>query len=125
MKKLLTLLVFTLAMGTFVAAQSNGGIPFCGYGTSNSSAWSGCNWPNWVVSWLQEGGAIPQPLAVRVIRESRAWGQALGLNQGQMIHQYNQGLLTIEYLATTPPPPFLMFRVVYGGVLDTIIIDNF
>jgi hypothetical protein len=133
MKKFLALLVLLLVSFTFVAAQGNGngngnngngnGCGNNGNGNSNSnSAWS-CYWPNWVITWLENGGNVPMPLAVAVIREARSWGQQnFGLNQGQMIVKYLQGQLTVDYVPTAPPS--LIFRVSYaGGDLIVVLVD--
>jgi hypothetical protein len=125
MKKVISLLAFLFFAFTFIAAQGNG----CGngnngngnsYGNGNSSsAWSGY-WPNWIITWLENGGEVPTPLAVAVIHEARSWGQQnFGLNQGQMVAKYLQGQLTVAYVPTAPPS--LIFRVSYGG--GHVIID--
>ncbi|MFN8395218.1 MAG: hypothetical protein U0176_11265 [Bacteroidia bacterium] len=85
----------------------------------NGNPWAGY-WPQPVITWLQNGGQVPMPLAVAVIREAREWGQqTFGLNQGQMIGKYLQGALTIEYIPTAPPS--LIFRVGELWGRDTIV----
>lgn len=60
------------------------------------------------------------PLAVAVIHEAKDWGQQnYGMNQGQMVSKYLQGLLKLEYVTTAPPA--LVFRVSFGG--GDLIID--
>jgi hypothetical protein len=118
LKRFLFGLAFLLASMSFVAAQGNGG----GNGSGNSYAWGN---QQSLINWLENGGSIPRPLAMRVINEAREWGMAnFGLTQGQMVQKYNQGLLTIEYLYTAPP--MLRFRVrLDGGLIDITITDDF
>lgn len=123
MKRLLSILAFLTIVFTASFAQGNGqGNGNGGYGNNSgnsNSGWAGY-WPNWVISWLENGGTVPTPLAVAVIHEARAWGQQnYGLNQGQMIVKYFQGSLTVEYVPTVPPS--LVFRLRYGGS-DVIVV---
>lgn len=116
LKRFLFGLAFLLAAMSFVAAQGNGG----GNGSGNSYAWGN---QQSLINWLENGGSIPRPLAMRVIHEAREWGMAnFGLSQGQMVQKYNQGLLTIEYLYTAPPT--LTFKVSFGGGLCIIVIED-
>ncbi len=92
-----------------------------GYG-QGTSPWANSNWPQWVITWLENGGQIPPLLAMDVIWEARTWGlQQFGLSYGQMLQKYAQGSLTLEYISTAPPS--LTFRVRYGGI-DVLIIDS-
>lgn len=148
MKKILSLLVLLLVSSTFVAAQCGGGNNGNGngyggnggygnngngnggnVGNGNNNPWANTNWPQFVTNWLQNGGQIPFPLAVFVIHEARAWGQQnFGLNQGQMLQRYATGLLTIQFIAVSPPPASqsstLTFRVLYDGVDIIVVIDD-
>ena len=93
-----------------------------GYGQGNSP-WANVNWPQWLISWLENGGQIPPVLAADVIWEARSWGQQnFSLSYWQMLQKYAQGSLTIEYISTSPPS--LTFRVRFGGI-DVLIIDSF
>jgi hypothetical protein len=128
MRRLLSGLAFGLAIFTSMAAQGNGN----GYGNSGNGNGYGNNgygqgdgsWANVdLITWLENGGEIPPRLAAKVIFEARAWGQQqFGLNYGQMLQKYSQGLLTIQYLSTAPPT--LMFRVSYGNLSISVIIDG-
>jgi hypothetical protein len=134
MKRFLSLLAFLIFTLTFVAAQGNGnngngngnGWGNNGNGNNgngNGNAWGNANWPNWLISWLENGGQIPPVLAHAVIWEAREWGrQNFNLNYGQMISKYVQGQLTIEYLSVAPP--MLFFRVSYSGLGISVILDN-
>lgn len=120
MKKLVTLVLFLLLLSSFAAAQGNGGGNGNGNGNNGNSQWGNANWPQYVITWLQNGGQVPLPLAVVVIHEARAWGmQNFGLNQGQMIQKYFQGQLTVEFVSTSPPS--LTFMVKFGGG-DVIVV---
>ncbi len=127
MKRFLALFAFLLASFSFVAAQGNGGgNNGNGYGNNNgnNNPWASINGPQWLMSWLQNGGQIPVPLALVIIHRERDWGMSnFGLTQGQMIQKYATGQLTIEFISTSPPS--LTFRVRFGGVGDIIIIDDF
>lgn len=152
MKKYLGLLAFLLVSFTFVTAQGNGGNNGNGNGgygnngnggNGNSGNWNGGNgnggnsnnqWanfnlPQWLQTWLNNGGQIPHLLAAEVIFEARSWGQQnFGLNYGQMLQKYAQGTLTIEYIPNSPPAPttpvVLAFRVRYG-IGEIVILDSF
>lgn len=122
MKKLVTLVLFLLLLSSFAAAQGNGGGN--GNGNNANGQWGNANWPQFVITWLQNGGQVPLPLAVMVIHEARAWGmQNFGLNQGQMLQKYFQGQLTVEFVSTSPPS--LTFRVRYGGGDIIVVTDDF
>ncbi len=126
MKRFLSILVFSLLVTIPIlgAAQGNGngGNNGNGFGQANSSQWANLNWPQWLTSWLENGGQIPMPLAVMTIHEAKDWGmQNFGLSQGQMLQRYFTGQLTITYISTSPPS--LTFRVSYGG-LSIIVLDE-
>jgi hypothetical protein len=129
MKRAIFPLLFALCAFTFVAAQPNGnGNGYGNYGNwngngpaANVNAWAS-NWPQWVIAWLNQGGQVPAPLALVVIHEARAWGQAQGLNQVQMIQKYANGQLTIEYQPTSPPS--LTFNVRYGGNQTLVVLED-
>jgi hypothetical protein len=123
MKKLVTLVLFLLLLSSFVVAQGNGGgNGNNGYG--NNGQWGNANWPQFVITWLQNGGQVPLPLAVAVIHEARTWGmQNFGLNQGQMIQKYFQGQLTITFVSTSPPS--LTFRVAYLDGIGIMVLQDF
>ncbi len=117
MKRFLFGIAFLLLSVSFAAAQGNGNGGNAGAG--------GNGWGNgaWLTSWLQSGGAVPQPLAMRVILEARDWGmQSFGLTLGQMRQRYAQGLLTVTYVSTSPPS--LTFRVAYDGGVSIINIED-
>ena len=119
MKRVLLILAFFLLTVSFVSAQGNGN---SNGNNGNGNPWAGY-WPQQVITWLQNGGQVPMPLAVAVIREAREWGQqTFGLNQGQMIGKYLQGALTIEYIPTAPPS--LIFRVSYGGGILIVGLED-
>lgn len=134
MKRFLSILAFSLLVVASVAAQGNGnGNNWNGnngngnggngnaYGQANSP-WANANWPQWLVSWLENGGQIPQILALDVIWEARAWGmQNFSLNYPQMLQKYAQGQLTLEYISTSPPS--LTFRVRFGGI-SVVVIES-
>jgi hypothetical protein len=123
MKKLLTLVMFLLLLSSFVVAQGNGGGNGNNGNGQGNGPWSNTNLPQFITTWLQNGGQIPQPVAVAVIREARSWGQqTCGLNQGQMIQKYFQGLLTVEFVSTSPPS--MTFRVSFGGNVIFIILED-
>jgi hypothetical protein len=135
MKNAVFWLLLTLSTCTATYSQCNGnnGNGNGGYGNNgngngnggwgnNGNPWAGY-WPQWVITWLENGGSVPMPLAVAVIREAREWGmQNFGLNQGQMIQKYFQGQLTVEYVPTAPPS--LIFRVSYGGGIVIISLED-
>jgi hypothetical protein len=134
MKNLVLFLGILIAASTIAVAQNG-----CGGSGSGASSGSGSGsgsghgyhghhnnrqMPAWVQSCLNGTASLPQNICVRVIRECRQWGQQnFGLNQGQMIQKFNQGLLTVELIQTNPPS--LTFRVTYGGIGTIEIIDNF
>ncbi len=92
-----------------------------GFGQGNSP-WANANWPQWLINWLENGGQIPPLLAMDVIWEARAWGQQnFGWSYGQLLQNYAQGTLTLEYISTAPPS--LTFRLRYGGTTTVVIID--
>ncbi len=131
MKKILFLAVLLLFSFAFVHAQGNSGNIGNGNGNSQqgwnggngNNPWANINAPQWLLSWLQNGGQVPMPLAVMVIHEARTWGQQnFGMNQGQMVAKYLQGLLTIEFVSTSPPS--LTFRVRLGGGDVMVILDD-
>jgi hypothetical protein len=124
MKKLVTLVLFLLLLSSFAVAQGNGGGNGNSNGNNGNGQWGNANWPQFVITWLQNGGQVPLPLAVVVIHEARAWGmQNFGLNQGQMLQKYFQGQLTVEFVSTSPPS--LTFRVRYGGGDIIVVTDDF
>jgi hypothetical protein len=133
MKKFIVLLSFLFVAFSYLAAQSNGNGGGNGYWNGNGNngnggntgVWAGSNWPQWVINWLENGGQVPIPMAMRVTWQTRQWGQqTFGLNYGQMVQKYFQGDLTITYLPTTPPTPILTFRVSYGGGILIINIED-
>ncbi len=131
MKKILFLAVLLFFSFAFVHAQGNSGNNGNGNGNSQqgwnggngNNPWANLNAPQWLLTWLQNGGQVPAPLAVMVIREARSWGQQnFGLNQGQMVVKYLQGQLTIDFLNTSPPS--LTFRVSYlSGSIVVVLVD--
>lgn len=133
MKKILFLAVLLFFSFAFVHAQGNSGNNGNGNGNGNpqqgwnggngNNPWANINAPQWLLTWLQNGGQVPMPLAVMVIHEARSWGQQnYGMNQGQMVVKYLQGLLTIEFVSTSPPS--LTFRVRFGGGDIMVVIDD-
>lgn len=121
MKKFLACVAFVFLAASFVAAQGSGG--WNGNGNEgNDISWSSGAMPSIAADWLNNGGQLPQPLAMLIIHEAKDAGLAnFGLSLGQMIHQYNQGLLTIELVATMPPS--LTFRLISGGGTILVVID--
>jgi hypothetical protein len=116
MKNIVAALALVLLTACTVVAQNNGN----GLGNAGGNA----NWPTWVQAWVQNGGQVPHPLALRVVREARQWGQQnFGLNLGQMIQKYMIGELTVELVATSPPS--LTFRVSYGGSIAIVQLEDF
>jgi hypothetical protein len=140
MRKILFLTVLLFFAFAFVHAQGNSGNNGNGNGNGNpqqgwnggngnpayngtGNPWANINAPQWLLTWLQNGGQVPMPLAVVVIHEARSWGQQnFGMNQGQMIQKYFQGQLTIEFVSTSPPS--LTFRVRFGGGDVMVILDD-
>jgi hypothetical protein len=115
MRRILATIAFLLLAVSFVAAQGNSN----GNSNNGNPASNGVN----NVWGYVPGGAIPQALAVHIIQEARAWGQAnFGLGLGQMMQLYREGELTIAYVPVVPP--ILMFRVSYGGN-RVVVIDSF
>lgn len=124
MKRLLSLIAFLFLLTAMASGQGNGnnGNAY-GQGGGNSN-WSGANWPGWLQNWLQNGGQVPQPLALAAIWKARDWGWAnFRLHYGQMVAKYAQGQLTVTYVSTAPPT--LTFAVTYGGLGTIVIIDDF
>lgn len=115
MKKILTLLLVLFMAWSFVAAQNGNGNNGAGNGNGVGSG-------QYLITWLENGGQIPQALAVAVVIKARDWGQQnFGLSLGQMLQKYNQGLLTVEFAYTSPPS--LTFIVRYGGGQVIITIE--
>lgn len=103
--------------------NGNGGYGNNGNGNGGNSQWANTNWPQWVITWLENGGQVPMPLVVAAIREARTWGmQNFGLNQGQMLVKYLQGQLTVEYISTAPPT--LTFKISFGGGIAIILLED-
>lgn len=129
MKKILALLLFLLVSLTVVHAQGNwgGNGNNQGNGQSNGNnngwAWGNCGGLNALVTYLENGGQVPQVISLAAIYNARDWGwQEFRLNYGQMVAKYAQGQLTVTYISTTPPS--LVFRVSYGGQVVVVILDN-
>ena len=126
MKRLVTVLAFILFTVGFVAAQGNGGGQGNGNGNGNNGngyAWGNSNWPNWLIQQLENGGDVPNVIALAAIWKAREWGQqTFGLNYGQMVARYAQGTLTVTYISTAPPA--LVFRVAYGGGNIAVILTG-
>ena len=117
MKKYIVVLSFLLFSVSWVAAQNNGNDNGHGCGSGNS-------WPAWVQSCLNASTPVPMPVCLKVVRDCRQWGQQnFGLNLGQMFQKYFQGEMTVDLIQTAPPS--LTFRVSYGGIGITIILDDF
>ena len=136
MKNLFAVLVLVLLTGTTCWAQGHGG---SGSGSGSGGSGSGHHgsgghgsaaqphWPAPVQSWLDNGaqGPIPQVLLNRVRQDAKPWlMQTFGLTNGQIQQRYNNGQITITYIATAPPTPVLSFRVAYGGLTIIIIMDT-
>lgn len=141
MKKLVSLLAFTILVYTSVAAQSNGGGHGSGHGNghqgsgsggsgsghqgsqSSNSPWAGMNIPNSWKHWLESGGNMPGDMRDAILTKASVWGmQNFGLTVNQLKQRYNQGTLTITYVATAPPT--LTFQVSFGGGLTIVIIES-
>jgi hypothetical protein len=123
MKKILALILFLLCTLTVVQAQGNGNGNGNGNGQGNGYAWGNGGGFNGLVTWLENGGQIPQVISLAAIYKARDWGQqTFSLNYGQMIAKYAQGQLTVIYLSVSPPT--LVFRVRYGGIHIDVLIDN-
>jgi hypothetical protein len=129
MKKILALVLFLLCTLTVVQAQGNGNgngnSQGNGQGNGNNSGWAWGNGGgfNALVTYLENGGQVPQVISLAAIYKARDWGQQTsGLNYGQMVVKYAQGQLTVTYLSVAPPS--LVFRVFYGGGSIQVILDN-
>jgi hypothetical protein len=129
MKKLLVLFSFFLLAITAIHAQGNGngnGNPFGQANANNNGnawAWGNGGGFNALVTYLENGGQVPQFVSLAAIYKARDWGQQnFGLNYGQMVAKYVQGQLTVTYVSVAPPS--LVFRVSYGGFGITVILDN-
>ena len=139
MKRIFTFLVFILLVAGFVAAQGNGGgngnSPNGGQGNGNSNngnppgggmggwAWGNSNWPNLLIQQLENGGPIPNAIALGAIWKAREWGQqTFGLSYGQMVARYAQGSLTVTYVSTAPPA--LVFNVAFDGGNIAVILTG-
>ena len=129
MKRFLSILAFSLFIITSIAAQGNGNGGFGNNGNGNggygngqgNSQWANVNWPQWLISWMENGGQVPMPLAVMVIHEAKEWGmQNFGFTQGQMLQRYVWGVFTIEFISTSPPS--LTFRLRHGGGLNIVVV---
>lgn len=128
MKRLVTVLAFILLTVGIVAAQGNGGGQGNGNGSpvnggGNGYAWGNSNWSNWLIQQLENGGEVPNVIALSAIWKAREWGQqTFGLNYGQMVARYAQGSLTVTYISTAPPA--LVFRVEFGGGNIAVILTG-
>ncbi len=127
MKKILALILFILISLSVVQAQGNGGGNGNGNGFGNGQgngfAWGNGGGFNGLVTWLENGGQVPQVISLATIYKARNWGQQnFSLNYGQMVAKYAQGQLTVTYISTAPPS--LVFRVAYGGFGITVILDD-
>jgi hypothetical protein len=127
MKRFLSILAFSLLLVTFVSAQGNGngGNGNNGNGNGPGSGYSlgNGNGFNWLVNHLENGGQVPQLVALAAIYKARDWGwQYFRLTYGQMIAKYAQGQLTVSYISVAPPT--LIFSVDYGGHGIVVILDN-
>ena len=93
-------------------------------GNNNGPGWSNGNngapqYPAWVNT-----GNIPNWAALLVIYEATpTYQQAFGLQYLQLLNKYRIGQLTITIL-TTNPPSTVTFRVSYGGIDISILIDG-
>jgi hypothetical protein len=124
MKKILALVLFLLFSLSIVHAQGNGGNGNGnGQGNGNGYAWGNGGGFNGLVTWLENGGQIPQVISLAAIYKARDWGQqSFGFNYGHMIAKYAQGQLTVTYISTAPPT--LIFSVRIGGQAVVVILDN-
>lgn len=129
MKKILVLFSFFLIAFAAIHAQGNGNGNGNAYGQGNGNnngngwAWGNAGGFNALVTYLENGGQVPQLISLAAIFKAREWGQqTFGLNYGQMVAKYVQGQLTVTYLSVAPP--MLVFRVRYGGIHIDVILDN-
>jgi hypothetical protein len=120
MKRLLSLFVFLLITAAFVAAQcGNNGNSNSG-GQNNGNA--GNNGPS--VNVQQAPTTISWQMAQRALHEAKAYfQQEMGLNLGQLIQKYFQGICTIT-LVSTNPPTNNTYRVAIGGFGIVVVIDD-
>ncbi|HEX2898173.1 MAG TPA: hypothetical protein VHS96_00485 [Bacteroidia bacterium] len=108
MKRIFLLLVFVGAISSIVAGQCNNG----GNGNSNGNNGNGPAW--------QAPGGVPPWVAIDALREAAPYfQQQLGLNFGQLVAKYAQGICTITQVS----PPENSYRVVIGGTGITVLID--
>jgi hypothetical protein len=125
MKKILALILFLFIAVTVVQAQGNGGGNGNGQGNGQGNVWAWGNGGgfNALVTYLENGGQVPQVISLAAIYKAREWGQQnFSLNYGQMVAKYSQGQLTVTYLSVSPP--VLLFRVRYGGFGIIVILDD-
>lgn len=125
MKKILALVSFLLIAFTAIHAQGNGNGNGNAYGQGNGNGWAWGNGGgfNALVTYLENGGQVPQVVSLAAIYKARDWGQqTFGLNFGQMVAKYAQGQLTVSYVSVAPPS--LVFRVSYGGFGIIVILDS-
>lgn len=127
MKKILALVSFLFVALISVHAQGNGNGNAYGHNNGNNNgngwAWGNGGGLNALVTYLENGGQVPQVVSLAAILKAREWGQqTFGLNYGQMIAKYAQGQLTVTYVSVAPPS--LVFRVRYGGIDIQVILDN-
>lgn len=125
MKKILALVLFLLCTLTAIHAQGNGNGNGNGQGNGNGNgyAWGSGGGFNGLVTWLENGGQVPQVVSLAAIYKARNWGQQnFSLNYGQMVAKYVQGQLTVTYLSVSPPT--LVFRVRMGGLGIDVILDD-
>jgi hypothetical protein len=129
MKKIVALVLFLLCTLTVVQAQGNGNgngnSQGNGQGNGNNYGWAWGNGGglNALVTYLENGGQVPQVISLAAIYKARDWGQqTFSLNYGQMLAKYAQGQLTVIYLSVSPP--MLVFRVRYGGIHIDVLIDS-
>jgi hypothetical protein len=116
MKRILSLLAFLIVLSSAASSQSTGN-----GNSGNGNPWGNGNWSELIVL-LENGGQVPTPIVNQVLHAVKDWGrQTFGLSLGQMHQKYGNGELAIVYLSTSPPS--LTFRVSYGGVLITSVID--
>jgi hypothetical protein len=81
-------------------------------------------WPDWLQTWLDQGGPMPAQLVADVIHEAADWGlETLHLTESEMLEKYATGEIKIEFDPTALP--VLSFRVSAGNTGMIVILDNY
>jgi hypothetical protein len=81
-------------------------------------------WPDWLQTWVDNGGPMPDALVSAVIHQAAGWGmQTLHLTEAEMLAKYATGEIKIAFDPAALPA--LSFRVSAGNVLITTILDNY